>query len=46
VNEWWGKQRLALPIIEAMMIIAGNSMQQVGKPPKEKGRLRGLFGVV
>jgi len=50
VNEWWGKQRLAMPIIEVMMVIDGNSMQrrpiEVGKPPKEKGRLRGLFGVV
>jgi hypothetical protein len=45
-----GKQRLALPVIEAMMMIDGNSMQrrpcEVGARPKEKGRLRGLFGVV
>jgi hypothetical protein len=45
-----GKQRLALPVIGAMMVIDGNSIQrwpsEVGARPKEKGRLRGLFGVV
>jgi hypothetical protein len=45
-----GKQRLALPVIGAMMAIDRNSMQrwpsEVDKLAKEKGRLRGLFGVV